>query len=1391
MNQDRADLLRRRVTQRGTAASRAGSWDPAPSVADRRSLVEAFDATVAAHPDRDAVRCAGAVWTYRELDDRVHALAAAVRGLGADPGRPVGVFLERSADMVAAAIAALRTGASYVPLDPSTPRARLALILEDADPSAVITSRALAPTVPGGVPVVCVDEALPVPAEPVPAAELGRDSRAYIIFTSGTTGRPKGVQVSHGNVLRLFSVSQELHGFGPDDVWSLFHTFAFDVSVWEMWGPLLHGGCLVVVEQETAKDPAAFWELLRRERVTMLSQTPSAFNQLIAEDAGRSERLPLRRVVLAGEALHFSDLRPWVAKYGDAAPQLINQYGPTETTVYASCRRVRAADLSEGRSLIGGPLPDLRFLVVDADLREVPAGQRGELVVSGPGVTLGYLRSPELNRERFVELPGGRGRGYRTGDLVERTESGDFAFHGRTDDQVKIRGHRVELGEVEGALRALDSLAEAAVAARELPGLGTSLVAYVVPARPELTAVALRRELAAALPPYMVPGVFVAVDALPLTQNGKLDRKALPDPEHAPRLGEGTVQQASAPGAPAEESGGDDATAVRIAALVAELLKLERVDPAAGFFELGGHSLVAIRLLSRVHGEFGVDVPLRDFLREPTARALARAVRAESGPGQDAAPGGLVLARAPERDRAPATDPQTRLYYLSQLEPDSGAYNLHQTVLLHGDLDVAALGRAFAALVDRHAPLRTVLRLEDEGLVQVVLPGGRFSLEPEHLGTPTDGDWAAAVRRLSEAELARPFDLERDAMLRVRLIRVDARRHALLITAHHAASDGWSHAVLSRELVELYGYFKQRPDAEETPLAPLGLEYVDYAHSMHAWLSGPAAEQDIAYWERRLEGLPAVHELPLDQPRPHTMTYAGEMHEVVLSKAETDAVRTLGLGENATPFVVLQTAFAVLLARRSGARDIVLGTPVANRRAAELEGLIGMFVNSLVLRTEVDPDLGFRELLGRVREQTLRDLEHQHVPFDVLVRRLNPERSAAHSPLFQIMFVYQNNEAARLDLDGLVATPVRSPEQDAQTDLVLDVLEEADGLRLRWRFNTDLFRRGTVEALAREFRSLLRSAVERPDTAVAQLDTAVSGPGGTAATAPVRGLFPLRQNPSSATPVFALPGVLGLGASFAQLSAHFEERSFHALNTREILQARRGEADLLTLADDCARVISRAAGDRVHLVGHSYGGALSGYVAESLARRGVEVGAVVLLDALAPDAVQRKLVTGREDQLKEFLSTLAGLFPVLGERYAAEGVEAVWARSEAELLTEVGRLIGPSALELLGDGLAETFEAFRAMSSLTWPAPPVAERPVLLVEALEAAASRGAGGVSPRASWERLVPPAALSCASVTAGHETMLRQPRAAELAALVRRFLAAQDRGPAPVPAGELAGR
>ncbi|MFM9611967.1 hypothetical protein DF268_10300 [Streptomyces sp. V2] len=1353
MNKDRVEQLRRRVALRTTpvrdtsVVSRAGS------------LTEAFAAAVRAHGDRVAVRCGRRSLTYRQLDERAAELAGALRASGADPARPVGILLERSADMVAAALAVLRVGCCYVPLDPATPRARLDVILQDADPAVVVTSGDLA-GLPGARTVLRVDASLPSGDGSPGAASAGRDSRAYVIFTSGTTGRPKGVQVTHGNVLRLFGSSEEHYGFGPEDVWSLFHSFAFDVSVWEMWGALLYGGTLVVVPKATAQDPVAFRALLREERVTVLSQTPTAFNQLAAEDVRHPDRLPLRWVVFGGEALHFSDLKRWADKYGDDAPALVNMYGITETTVHASFRRVRRADLDRGLSLIGRPLPDLEFLLLDEHLAPVPAGETGEIVVTGPGVALGYLGRPDLTRERFVELPGGRGRGYRSGDLARLLPDGEFVYHGRKDDQVKIRGFRIELGEVEGALRALEGVTEAAVVARDLPKLGRALVAYVVPEGAGVTPAELRRRLARVLPEYMLPGVFVPLDALPLTHNGKLDRRALPDP-----VPDDTVAVPDAPDH--SDRAAPDPVVARILAAMSDLLPGGRITPTDGFFDLGGHSLLATRLLARVRTDFGVSVALRDFLREPTARALAAAVREREPDGGPVLP----VLRAPDQERRPATSAQQRLYFLSRMEPDSSAYNLHMSLVLEGALDVPALERAFVALAGRHVPLRSLLRLEDGEVVAVALPAERVRVlveeAPGHgAGPGVEEASAADVRRVVEElaaeEVARPFDLERDLPLRVRVVRFGERVHGLLVTLHHVAGDGWSNAVLGRELGVLYAHFAEQAPGD--PLPPLAATYADYAHSMREWLGTPAARDDVGYWEGRLADLPAEHALPLDRERPERMTYHGDTVVRRVGGGLTQAARAADV----TVFMLLQAAFALFVARRGKDPDVVVGTPVANRPGTDFDDVIGMFVNTVVLRTRVPGTGTVADLLAQVRDQTLRDLERGHVPFEELVRRLNPERTARHSPLFQLMLVVQNNETVPLSLDGLTVTAVRLPGQEAKTDLVLDATEDQDGgFRLTWRYNTDLFDRGTVEGMAAEFAELLDRVTGDPHTPLDDLLTSMPP-----ARVTPDVLLPLRSRPDGPPPVFAFPGILGLAPSYAQLSAHFPERSFHALSTRELARAHGDALTVPVLAESCARAIAaEASGRPVHLVGHSFGGALAYEVARRLVDDGDRVLSLVLLDALAPKALRTELSEPREKLLAYFLGSLAAAFPSVGAEHAATVLEELATLPEPEVLDRVERRMGEAA-ELLGGPLRDAFADYVRLAALDWPeSGGLSDVPVLLVEATENA---GRGDLT--AGWAPLLN-REISCEKIATDHEGLLRKPATETLSGLMHRFHTPHD--------------
>ncbi|MGW7188315.1 amino acid adenylation domain-containing protein, partial [Streptomyces sp. NPDC054838] len=991
---------------------------PAGSLAGVGNLVDGFADAVRAFPTRDAVRCGARTLTYRQLDDRVNVLAAAVNRTTDDPSRPVGVLLERSVDMVAAALAALRTGSSYVPLDPSTPGARLELILGDADPSVVITSRALADSLPEGVPVVLVDDALPAPGQELPAAEVGADTRAYIIFTSGTTGRPKGVQVSHGNVLRLFSATEDLFGFGPEDVWSLFHSFAFDFSVWEMWGALLYGGCVVVVEQDVAKDPRAFRELLKRERVTMLSQTPTAFNQLAVEDAGHADRLSLRRVVFGGEALHFSDLKRWVGRYGDDAPQLINMYGITETTVHASFRRVREADLSQGRSLIGRPLPDLGFVLVDDALREVPAGEVGEIVVTGPGVTLGYLGRPDLTRERFVELPGHQGLGYRSGDLARVTETGEYEYQGRADDQVKIRGFRIELGEIQSVLGRVAGISRAAVVVtrpqaqagpvvkeravsaritnvRDLvrggardhraAEAGPRIVAYIV-REDGFDAAELFATMRELLPHYMIPAFVVPVDGIPMNHNGKVDRKALPEATAANCLRE---PAAAAPAGSAE--GSDDARV--IIEVFENILGITGVTENDSFFSIGGDSILALRLRSQALKK-GMTLELRDIYALQTPLALAEVAVREQAQEAAASVEPFSLIGAEDRARISTEDVvdaypvgtlQAGLLFHSAYETDVNMYCDIFMFRLRAAYDHQAMERAVARAVARHEILRTSFDFngysEPLQLVHARAATHVTAHDLRHLSTP---EQEAALEAWQLADRETGYDWAKPPLMRFTVHELADEEFMFSMSFHDALLDGWSESSLITEI--LADYWALRGGAAKDPAPQPVRRYADYIALEREAL----ADQEIKdFWSRELDEtsptlLPRLVEGPEDRHE-STMGFLS----VDIDPALSETLDEIARNHNVTLKHVLLAAHARVVSFLTGKSEVVLG--VESNGRSEQEGgadVMGVHLNVVPYKLRGDQPT-WSELISAAFDKEQRLLPVRRFPYAELQRHLN------------------------------------------------------------------------------------------------------------------------------------------------------------------------------------------------------------------------------------------------------------------------------------------------------------------------------------------------------------------------------------------------------------------
>src|SRR6185369_14783161 len=682
------------------------------------------------------------------------------------------------------------------------------------------------------------------------------DNLAYVIYTSGSTGRPKGVMITHRNVLRLFAASEQHFHFNAADVWSLFHSYAFDFSVWELWGALLYGGKLLLVKYWESRTPAAFLEQVRAAGVTVLNQTPSAFRQLqqAAAEAGAND-LKLSAVIFGGEALELASLRPWVEQHGAEMPQLVNMYGITETTVHVTYRRLLEREIEGGSGkVIGQPLDDLVLYLLDERMQVLPAGVAGEMYVGGDGLARGYLGRPELTALRFVPDPfsGVAGaRLYRTGDVGRYRADGELEYAGRADEQVKVRGHRIELGEIETVLQQHEAVREAVVLLRGAAEQ-QQLVGYVVTAAGStVTSSELRAHLEQRLPEYMIPAAFVTLEQWPLTVNGKLDRKALPEPDGSrPSL----EREYVAPRTAVEEV---------LAGIWSDVLRVEQIGVHDNFFELGGHSLLATQVVSRVREAFRVELPLSELFEGATLAALATVIEASlRGGGELANKPIAVVARG---EGLPLSFAQQRLWFLDQMNPGTATYNIPLGIRLSGSLDVAALERAISEVVRRHETLRTSF-VEEEGTArQVIAAAEVLALPVVELSQLPEAEQEAEVQRLAAVESTQAFDLAQGPLWRVQLLRLSAAEHVLLCTMHHIVSDGWSMEILVREVSALYeAYAAGRAPA----LAELPIQYADYAVWQREWLQGEVLEEQLGYWRKQLAGVPAVLELPVDRVRP-------------------------------------------------------------------------------------------------------------------------------------------------------------------------------------------------------------------------------------------------------------------------------------------------------------------------------------------------------------------------------------------------------------------------------------------------------------------------------------------------------------------------------------------
>lgn len=1043
-----------------------------------RSLHDAFVECAAAHPRALAVVSEDRHLTYQELDQRTTQLGRYLQGLGVGRGSFVGVCLGRSERVAVALLGILKAGAAYVPLDPAYPAERLRHITADTRSSVILVDDAFKVRFTGSpARLIALDrdfEWLEEDPSPLPRTASEPGSIAYVIYTSGSTGRPKGVCCHHFGVLNLLADFQDRQPLMPTDRCSWWTSLNFDVSVYEIFSPLTEGATLVVVPDSVRADAPLLMEWLDRNRITSAYLPPFMVADLLAWVERNPGKSLLRRLLVGVEPIPERTLRA-IGQAVDGL-RIINGYGPTETTICSTLYTVPHEGPLHDNAPIGSPVWNTSLYLLDEEGRGVEPGNPGELFIGGAGVAGGYLGRPELNAERFLPDPYSDRPGtvmYRTGDKVRLLPDGNLEFLGRIDFQVKVRGFRVELGEIETHLRKMEGVREAVVLLREDSPDRRQLVAYLtVHEGTRIGAGKVRAHLQRFLPDYMIPSSFVQLDRMPTTPNGKTDRRALPAPDSGNRLPE----ESSHHRPPQTE------TEKVLAGFFEEILAREGVGLDGHFFELGGHSLLATQLVSRIREAFGVEVPVSTVFRAPTVEMLAREVAGAVEPAKISPEPPLVPSG--DTTEAPLSFPQLRVWYLDRLDPGTPAYNICLVYRLNGPLQPDILETCLAGLAERHPSLRTVFSTRGGRPVQVVREALRPAFQRVDLTRSFTGDREQEALRLCTEESGKGFDLGRGPLFRVLLVKTAETEYFFMMTVHHIVSDGWSMGILLNELMELYS---ARLAGRPPSILPLPITYGDFARWQKGYMEGPAARLQINYWKEVFRRLPEPLELPTDHPRPPIQSYRGAGRSLVLGEPIFSRIIEFGEKEGASLFMTLLAAFKALLFRMTHQGDICVGTFIANRNRLQIEGLVGFFINSLALRTDLSDDPPFQTLLQRVRETALGAYAHQDLPFERILEEINPERDLSRTPLFQVMMVLQNMPLPPLGLPGIDCSPVHLDTVRSNFDLTLWVYEEKDSLRLVMEYSTDLFEEGTILGMLRYFKNLLQDALDLPTKRLSQL----------------------------------------------------------------------------------------------------------------------------------------------------------------------------------------------------------------------------------------------------------------------------------------------------------------
>ncbi|MGA9379337.1 MAG: amino acid adenylation domain-containing protein, partial [Phormidium sp.] len=972
--------------------------------------------------------------------------------------------------MLVGLLGILKAGGAYLPLDPEYPIERLRLMLDDSQVQVLLTQEKLVESLPKHqAQVVCLDSDWQTINQASPVnlhTTVSTENLAYVIYTSGSTGTPKGVVVIHRAVNRLVKNTNYIQ-LTVDDRVAQASNIAFDAATFEIWGALLNGAKLVIVNKSVLLSPSELAVNLRSNQISILFLTPALFNQLAS--AVPQAFSGLRCLLLGGEAVDPL----WVKEVLDkgAPQQVLNGYGPTENTTFSSWYLIEKLPLKATTVPIGRPIANTELYILDQNLQPVPIGVPGELHIGGAGLARGYLNRPELTNEKFIPNPfrnQPNSRLYKTGDLARYLPDGNIEYLGRIDNQVKIRGFRIELGEIETILSQHPQVQTSIVIAREDTPGDKRLVAYIIPsveATPTISEI--QQYLKTKLPDYMVPSALVIQETFALTPNGKIDRRALPAPDFHSAQKDLYV----APRTPVEEI---------LAQVWTQVLKLNQIGIYDNFFALGGHSLLATQVISRLQEAFGISLPLRYLFESPTIAQLSQAISDQLQTGSDLTFPAIVPA---SRDiDIPLSWAQERMWFLHQLESESDAYTIPVTMRLMGNLNPKALEQAFAQIVQRHELLRTRFQIKDNQPIQVIDQNITLTLAIVDLQNQPQP--RKQVEALVREEACQPFDLANDPVLRVKLWQVAQEEYVLLLAIHHIAADGWSMGVL---ISEVSTYYRAMATGSPVELPELPIQYADFALWQRQWFTNQVLERQLSYWKQQLTGAPSLLELPTDRPRPAIQTFRGATERLQLDNQLTEQLKKLSQKSGTTLFMTLLAGFAVLASRYSGQTDLVIGSPIANRNRREIEGLIGFFVNTLALRFDLSPELTFEALLAQVQQVTQNAYEHQDLPFEMLVEQLQIERHLDRNPLVQVMFALQNAPTSPWDLPGLKVEEMASGLESVRFDLEIHLWDTPEGLGGFCSYNQDLFDEATIVRMMQHFQMLLAAIVENPQQSVALL----------------------------------------------------------------------------------------------------------------------------------------------------------------------------------------------------------------------------------------------------------------------------------------------------------------